>query len=459
VDENGNLCTYGDPTAGYWRADSGHVFAYDAVGNRLDQGGSYAVGNRIRQLAGCTFATDSLGDGNVLSRTCGTQTVRFHWSAESRLKAMQVVAGDSVDFRYDASGRLVRKDVNGAAQAYFLWQGDNLLAELTANATGKVAEYSYYLGLDNLHALIVGTTPYFAHVDGIQNVRALTDSATKTVQRSYEFDDWGALTGGTDIKPFSNADRARFKGALWLGPEVDVYYMRARWYEPKTGRFLSEDPFGLAGGINPYSFAGNDPINGRDPTGTCKEDEDQWIAFYDNDRSGDYSAGDTIVAAWCEKKRSGGGSSGNEGQAQEQQPDRCPAGPTAWPAGHEWRVTSPFGANTPGRRAILGARVPHRAIDQAMPIGTGLGPMAPGVVTRAESTAANGNFVKVRHDAVYSSWYLHGSKVLVQVGDRVDPWSIIMLSGESGIAEGPSLHFQLDSAGVPVDPARCLPQP
>jgi RHS repeat-associated protein len=110
-------------------------------------------------------------------------------------------------------------------------------------------------------------------VDGLGNVIALTDSATKTVQRSYEFDDWGGLINGADAKPFTNADRARFKGALWLGPQVELYYMRARWYEPNSGRFLSEDPIGLAGGINSYAYAGDDPVNGRDPSGTCKWEE------------------------------------------------------------------------------------------------------------------------------------------------------------------------------------------
>jgi hypothetical protein len=43
--------------------------------------------------------------------------------------------------------------------------------------------------------------------------------------------------------------------------------MRNRWYEPRTGRFLSEDPIGLEGGINPFVFAGADPVNGRDPLG------------------------------------------------------------------------------------------------------------------------------------------------------------------------------------------------
>jgi RHS repeat-associated protein len=272
-DPYGHNCTYDQPPeapppSGFWFTGSGTVFDYDAVGNRLDQGGDYGTGNRIRQFAGCTYVTDSTGDGNVLSRTCGSEVVQFAWTAESRLAKVTVVGGDTLDFHYDASGRLVRKDLNRAVQAYFLSQGGNLLAELNGIATGKVAEYSYYPGLDNLHAVIINTTPYFAHVDGMGNVIALTDSAGPSVQRSYTYDAWGHLLGGTDSKPFTNADRARFKGALWLGPQVDISYMRARWYEPKTGRFLSEDPIGLEGGGNLYLYAHDDPVNFSDPTGT-----------------------------------------------------------------------------------------------------------------------------------------------------------------------------------------------
>jgi YD repeat-containing protein len=84
-------------------------FSYDAVGNRTDQSGAYGSANRIRQFAGCSYVTDSLGDGNVLSRTCGSEVVRFWWTAESRLAALKVVGGDSLDFRYDAYGRLCAK--------------------------------------------------------------------------------------------------------------------------------------------------------------------------------------------------------------------------------------------------------------------------------------------------------------------------------------------------------------
>jgi RHS repeat-associated protein len=46
-----------------------------------------------------------------------------------------------------------------------------------------------------------------------------------------------------------------------------LYYMRARYYDPQLGRFLSEDPIGVSGGLNLYAYAGNDPVNMWDPTG------------------------------------------------------------------------------------------------------------------------------------------------------------------------------------------------
>src|SRR5213080_4955687 len=167
------------------------------------------------------------------------------------------------------AGWLVRKDPNGAPQSHFLWDRDNLLAELTGTGTALVAEYSYY-GPDQLHALFVGGTEYNAHADGLGNVIALTDGA-QTVTRTYGYTAWGQSAGGSDLRPFTNADRARFKGALWLGPEVDLYYMRARWYEPQSGRFLSEDPVGLEGGLNAYVYTSDDPVNSSDPLGLDEE--------------------------------------------------------------------------------------------------------------------------------------------------------------------------------------------
>ncbi|HET9181577.1 MAG TPA: RHS repeat-associated core domain-containing protein [Candidatus Angelobacter sp.] len=51
-------------------------------------------------------------------------------------------------------------------------------------------------------------------------------------------------------------------------PDTGLLFYRARWYDPQQGRFLSEDPAGLAGGrTNAYSYTNGNPINARDPSG------------------------------------------------------------------------------------------------------------------------------------------------------------------------------------------------
>jgi RHS repeat-associated protein len=55
-------------------------------------------------------------------------------------------------------------------------------------------------------------------------------------------------------------------------------YFRARWYDPVSGRWLSPDPIGIAGGLNQYAFCGNDPVNATDPSGLVLYEAWQRIA-------------------------------------------------------------------------------------------------------------------------------------------------------------------------------------
>jgi RHS repeat-associated protein len=70
----------------------------------------------------------------------------------------------------------------------------------------------------------------------------------------------------------NDTNRLRMKGMLYEGDSTQLYYVRARWYDPRTHRFMTPDPIGLEGGMNPYSFAANDPVNFSDPTGTLIAD-------------------------------------------------------------------------------------------------------------------------------------------------------------------------------------------
>ncbi len=255
------------PEANYITSDS-LVYQYDSVGNRTDMGGAYAAGNRITAFNGCTYKTDA--EGRVISRRGTSPCVQIDtllWTTEGQLDSMKFGA-TGVKFLYDGFGRLVAKRVNGAVNAYLLWDGENLLAQLNSTGTSVVTEYSQYPGLDNPHAVIRQPTGsrFYARLDGLGNVIGLTNESN-AIRRTYQYDDWGKLTSGSDTEGFSDTDRTRWKGALWMGPEADLYFMRNRWYEAGTGRFLSQDPIGLQGGINNYAFAASNPISGRDPTG------------------------------------------------------------------------------------------------------------------------------------------------------------------------------------------------
>jgi RHS repeat-associated protein len=233
------------------------------------QSGSYTTGNRITAFGDCSYLTDSTG--NVTSRRCTSVTDSLIWSADGRLSSV-TRNGVTTAFAYDPAGRLVRRDSAGSTVSNFLWDGDNLLAELGPGGDSTRSEYSYYPGLDNLHAFAYRYgglwNTAFAHRDALGNIRGLAEGVT--TYRVYDYDEWGNDLGTvTGAAGLGELDRARWKGSLYLAPEAGLYYMRNRWYEPWTGRFLSEDPLGLGGGINPYGYANDDPIGGIDPLGLC----------------------------------------------------------------------------------------------------------------------------------------------------------------------------------------------
>jgi RHS repeat-associated protein len=151
-------------------------------------------------------------------------------------------------------------------------QEGQLVAILDQWAEDVSAEYAYYARTDRLFAQGVpslSTLSYYEQ-DGKGNVVGVHTNGVANQTLSY--DPWGNLESLTSTG--SDTTQLRWKGLLWEeGPKL--YYMRARWYDPVTRRFISQDPLGLAAGINQYAFAGGDPINASDPSGMdfCSEDD------------------------------------------------------------------------------------------------------------------------------------------------------------------------------------------
>lgn len=98
----------------------------------------------------------------------------------------------------------------------------------------------------------------------------------------------------------------------------------------------------------------------------------------------------------------------------------------------------------------------HLGTDYAAPTGTPILATADGEVIRRAYTSANGNYVKVKHNSVYTTQYLHMSRFAkgVNVGDRVRQGDVIGYVGSTGLATGPHVCYRFWKNGQQVDPLR-----
>jgi len=105
---------------------------------------------------------------------------------------------------------------------------------------------------------------------------------------------------------------------------------------------------------------------------------------------------------------------------------------------------------------IHGDRRPHLGTDYAAPHGTPILAVGDGVVTRASYTAGNGNYVRIRHNSVYETQYLHMSRFAtgIRPGTRVSQGDVIGYVGSTGLATGPHVCFRFWKNGRQVDHLR-----
>lgn len=224
----------------------------------------YDADNRLVESSQGTYEYDA--NGNLISRTVGGVTTTFTYDAEDRLVA-QTTGGSTVTHVYDGQGYRIARIDNGVETRYVLDRGRSMSHVLCeTDATGTITAY-YIHGLQLVARIGADGSQRYYHTNDVGHVVALTDENEQISDR-YAYTPFGLPRGheGTTEQPFT------YVGGLGVMAEADgLYFMRARFYDPDTGRFLGKDPVEGAlsnpRGLHRYACGLNNPIVNVDPSG------------------------------------------------------------------------------------------------------------------------------------------------------------------------------------------------
>jgi RHS repeat-associated protein len=239
-------------------------YIYDPVGNRTSSLGvsSYSnnASNELTSTSNATYTYDL--NGNTTSKSDSTGTTTYTWDYENRLtQATLPGSGGSVSFKYSPLGTRVYKS-SSLATSIYIYDGDDVIEEV--NSTGAaVARYARTENIDEPIAMLRnGATSYY-QADGLGSTSSLS-SATGSLTQTYSFDSFGKTTSaGALVNPFQYSGHE-------FDSETNLYFYRARYYDPSTGRFLSEDSIrGRHIFPNYYKYVLNSPLNWVDHDGAA----------------------------------------------------------------------------------------------------------------------------------------------------------------------------------------------
>lgn len=240
-------------------------FGYNAQGQLIAQTGSHAPSalpmghdsanvyddnHRLLSAQGRLIEHDA--NGNILND--GLRA--YEWNARNQLIRVREGGNVVAEYAYDMLGRRIRRSESGQSVEY-LYDGNNVVQERSGAVVNPVLSG---FEPDQRFARNEGAERVYFLVDHQSSTRLLTNSAGNVVNR-YDYDPYGGTSSanGAFDNPYQYTGRDR--------DATGLYFYRARYYNSSLGRFISEDPIGLAGGLNTYAYVGGSPVAYTDPSG------------------------------------------------------------------------------------------------------------------------------------------------------------------------------------------------
>jgi RHS repeat-associated protein len=273
------------------------TYDFDAFGNREEM---------IVGAASTTYAYDDADRLTAVTPPSPASVVNYTWDDNGNLSAR---GGDSFSWDYD--DRMTSATVNSVT-TNFVYRGDGLRNSravsggATTTFTWDIAgglpvvlddgnQYVYGAALTSMKQ---GGNWYYYLADGLGSTMAVVDS-TGASQKSYTYDVYGEATPSGGL-----ANEFDFAGQQTDG--TGLQYLRARYYDPETGTFLSREPMAIGPNWlgNTHGYGGGNPAGFIDPSGMFRVDsDDTQFREYWNWVSADLVFGHTLVPwQWIEQR-------------------------------------------------------------------------------------------------------------------------------------------------------------
>lgn len=244
-------------------------YTYDLVGNRLTQKvdgtttTTYVYDNdyRLTKKNSLTSYTYD-NNGNQTKKPSGNfnPDPRYTYDFENRLIGHVTSAGNPYDWKYDGLGNRLRKNMQTAVTRYIYDTSGPLSRLMATSGDQNYATTFWIYGL----GLLYDTNSNYYLEDGTGSMRFIANSSGYK-RSGANYDPFGNVRSSSGILP-----DFQFTTEL-LDSGINLYFLRARYYDPQLGRFISRDPIKgpltLPQSQNPYAYALNNPINLSDPSG------------------------------------------------------------------------------------------------------------------------------------------------------------------------------------------------